>query len=72
MKYFGTDGIRGIVNNNLTIELLQSIGRALKCLNIETIYIGYDPKNKPDRLITFIEEDIPEVKAEESRKRIGF
>ena len=25
-----------------------------------------------DRLITFIEEDIPEVKAEESRKRIGF
>ena len=25
-----------------------------------------------DRLITFIEEDIPEIKAEESRKRIGF
>ena len=25
-----------------------------------------------DRLITFVEEDIPEIKAEESRKRIGF
>ena len=34
MKYFGTDGIRGIVNNDLNIELLQSIGRSLKCLNI--------------------------------------
>ena len=28
--------------------------------------------NDYDRLITFVEEDIPEVKAEESRKRIGF
>ena len=25
-----------------------------------------------ERLLTFTEEDIPEVKAEESRKRIGF
>ena len=25
-----------------------------------------------DRLITFTEEDIPEIQAEESRKRIGF
>ena len=25
-----------------------------------------------DRLLTFTEEDIPEIKAEESRKRIGF
>ena len=44
MKYFGTDGIRGIVNNDLNIELLQSIGRSLKCLNIDTIYIGYDTR----------------------------
>ena len=52
MKYFGTDGIRGIVNNDLTIELLQSIGRALKCLNIETIYIGYDTRTS-NQLVLF-------------------
>ena len=25
MKYFGTDGLRGIVNKDLTIELLQKM-----------------------------------------------
>ena len=37
MKYFGTDGIRGIVNKDLTIELLQKIGRAISILNIKEI-----------------------------------
>lgn len=44
MKYFGTDGIRGIVNKDLTIELLQRIGRAISILNIKEIYIGYDTR----------------------------
>lgn len=45
MKYFGTDGIRGIVNEDLKIELLMKIGQALSSLNIDKIYIGYDTRN---------------------------
>ena len=45
MKYFKTDGIRGIVNEDLNIELVQKIGKAIKKLNIKDVYLGYDPRN---------------------------
>lgn len=44
MKYFGTDGIRGIVNDDLTIELIQKIGKTLKVLKVDKIYVGYDSR----------------------------
>ena len=44
MKYFKTDGIRGIVNEDLTIELIQKIGKTLNVLKIDKIYIGYDSR----------------------------
>ena len=52
MKYFGTDGIRGIVNKDLTIELLQKIGRAISILNIKEIYIGYDTRESNNLVLT--------------------
>ena len=44
MKYFGTDGIRGIVNEDLTIDLIQKIGKAISSLNVREIYVGYDTR----------------------------
>ena len=44
LKYFGTDGIRGIVNEDLTTELLNKIGKAISVLKIKKIYIGYDTR----------------------------
>jgi phosphomannomutase len=32
MNYFGTDGLRGIINKDLTIEFLQKLGRAISIL----------------------------------------
>ena len=29
MKYFGTDGIRGVPNQKLTVELVSKLGMAL-------------------------------------------
>ena len=52
MKYFGTDGIRGIVNKDLTIELLMKIGKTLRVLNIDKIYIGYDTRES-SQLVLF-------------------
>ena len=44
MKYFGTDGIRGIINKDLNSDLIYRIGRSLKVLNVDKIYIGYDTR----------------------------
>lgn len=44
MKYFGTDGIRGIINKDLNSDLIYHIGRSLKVLNVDKIYIGYDTR----------------------------
>ena len=52
MKYFGTDGIRGIINEDLKVELLVKIGQAISVLNIDKIYIGYDTRNSNYLLLT--------------------
>ena len=45
MKFFGTDGIRGIPNEKLTIELMVQIGQALTCLNNDTVCIATDTRH---------------------------
>jgi len=40
-KYFGTDGIRGLVNEQLTVNMAYRIGR----------YIGYSSKSQPHRIV---------------------
>lgn len=50
MKYFGTDGIRGIPNETLSLELLLALSRALKKLNIKDIIVGTDTRWSKDML----------------------
>ena len=50
MKYFGTDGIRGIPNKKLTIELVTRLGMALKSLNINDVIIACDTRVSKDML----------------------
>ena len=44
MKYFGTDGIRGVAYKNLTVELAYKVGEALGLLNIDKLVIGLDTR----------------------------
>lgn len=41
---FGTDGIRGIANLELNIELVSKIGKALSLFNIKKVVIGQDTR----------------------------
>ena len=50
MKYFGTDGIRGIPNEKLSIELLTRLGMALKCLGCNDVVIATDTRVSKDML----------------------
>lgn len=47
--YFGTDGIRGVVNNDLTFDTMYKCGNALTQLREKpTILIGRDTRNSGD------------------------
>lgn len=50
MKYFGTDGIRGIPNKKLTVELVTRLGMALKSLDISDVIIACDTRVSKDML----------------------
>lgn len=43
-KYFGTDGIRGQVNKDITSSLFNRIGQSMSYLHAKKIYIGYDTR----------------------------
>lgn len=50
MKYFGTDGIRGIPNEKLTVELVIRLGKALGKLGNKEVCIGCDTRVSKDML----------------------
>lgn len=50
MKYFGTDGIRGIPNKNIKIDLLTRIGESISLLNNKDVVIGTDTRISKDML----------------------
>ena len=50
MKYFGTDGIRGIPNKTLTNELVYKIGKSLATLAIKRVYVAFDTRISKDML----------------------
>lgn len=54
MKYFGTDGIRGIPNKKLTIELITKLGMALASLGNKEIVIATDTRVSKDMLANAI------------------
>jgi len=50
MKYFGTDGIRGVPNQKLTIELVTKLGEALSLLGSKDVVIATDTRISKDML----------------------
>ncbi len=54
MKYFGTDGIRGIPNKLLTVEFTSKIGMSLSILNNKNVYIATDTRISKDLLLSSI------------------
>ncbi len=50
MKYFGTDGIRGIPNEKLTVELVIRLGKALRKLGNKEVCIATDTRISKDML----------------------
>lgn len=54
MTYFGTDGIRGIPNQELTIDLMVRIGQALAIFKSPTICIATDTRQSKDMLVAGI------------------
>ena len=70
-KFFGTDGIRGIANQDLTPELVFRIGRAagsiLRKNETGEILIGKDPRISSDMLAGTLESGILSVGTNVSR-----
>ncbi len=52
MLSFGTDGIRGAANTDLTPELALAVGRAAaRSLDVDTFVVGRDPRRSGDMLL---------------------
>jgi len=54
MKYFGTDGIRGIPNELLNVDFLTRLGKALKCLESKEVVIATDTRISKDMITSAI------------------
>ena len=50
MKYFGTDGIRGLVNKKITSSLAYRLGQSLVKLDCDRVVIGTDTTESKDML----------------------
>lgn len=50
MKYFGTDGVRGIANLDLTCELALKIGRAASSYFNGEMIVSKDPRLSSDMI----------------------
>lgn len=54
MKYFGTDGIRGVPNVALTYDIICRLANALAYLNEKEVYIATDTRNSKDMIVSII------------------
>ena len=54
MKYFGTDGIRGVPNQKLTVELVTRLGSALTALENKNVVLATDTRVSKDMLAACI------------------
>lgn len=54
MKYFGTDGIRGIPNQSITVDECVKIGKALSSLKNTKVILGTDTRSSKDMLASAI------------------
>ena len=54
MKYFGTDGIRGVPNEKLTVDLVTKLGSALTALGNTEVVLATDTRLSKDMLANAI------------------
>ena len=55
LKYFGTDGIRGVFGENLTLELCQEVGYSLsKMTKNAKVLIGRDTRESGEKILNSI------------------
>lgn len=55
LKYFGTDGIRGVFGENLTLELCQKVGYSLsKMTKNAKVLIGRDTRESGEKILNSI------------------
>ncbi len=57
-KYFGTDGIRGVPNEKLTVDLVAKLGMALEALDNSDVVIATDTRISKDMLANAISAGI--------------
>ncbi|MBQ3253998.1 MAG: phosphoglucosamine mutase, partial [Acholeplasmatales bacterium] len=58
MKYFGTDGIRGIPGKTLSLDLMKKIGKSLHLLNNTKVLIAYDTRITKDIVLSSLLEGL--------------
>lgn len=54
MKYFGTDGIRGIPNQDFTPNFFVNVGMALSCLDSKYVVIATDTRISKDAIASLV------------------
>lgn len=61
MKYFGTDGIRGVYKEKLNDELIKKIGRALSSITSKPIVVATDTRISRDNIFSNLSDGINEM-----------
>ena len=60
-KYFGTDGIRGIPNENLTQDLISGMARAVEqVLGISSVAVIQDTRSSSKEILDWISKGFSE------------
>ena len=49
-KYFGTDGMRGVPNQKLTVDIISKMGAALESLGNKDVVLATDTRLSKDML----------------------
>ena len=60
-KYFGTDGIRGILGTDYSCDFLYRVGRSIKVLSNRRVVIGYDTRNSSDLYCSLITSGVVSI-----------
>ncbi|MCL2228504.1 MAG: hypothetical protein FWC00_01600 [Firmicutes bacterium] len=60
MKYFGTDGIRGVFGNGLTIEIVQKLALAIVSFKPKKVLIGRDTRESGPQIVLAIKDILHE------------
>jgi phosphoglucosamine mutase len=56
LKYFGTDGVRGVFGEKLTLDLVGQIGRAVVASDCNKVVIGHDTRESCAQIIQVLKD----------------